>query len=174
MTDQVQCNPFKENIDHQVSQITSAKCLEGFLAAILIWINKPHVTNRRLMGTQLLSIFSDKCPETDHEIHNFFDDMNRKFGGQVEPSPSDNNNSEPVEADDHPGFISESGRTDITIDDLNTFSTSDHHLLVIVRDLLPKQLNHNLTLREVITFGRNQYLFSFFLIRIFSLSQLLL
>lgn len=152
MTEQVKCNNNKGYIDQQVSQITSAKCLDGFLAALLIWINKPHVANRRLVGTRLLSILTYKYPETDSAVQHFLDDMNKKFGGK-DLSPNDDNGGQ-VEAGDHSVFIPESCQTDITFDDLNSLSDSGHRLLVIVRDLLPKQLNHNLTLREVITFGK--------------------
>lgn len=156
MTEQVKCNNKKGYIDQQVSQITSAKCLDGFLAALLIWINKPHVANRRLVGTRLLSILTYKYPETDYAVQHFLDDMNKKFGGEDLLSPNDDSNGGQVEADDHQQsvLIPESGQTDITFDDLNSLSDSGHRQLVIVRDLLPKQLNHNLTLREVITFGK--------------------
>lgn len=156
MTEQVKCNNNKGYIDQQVSQITSAKCLDGFLAALLIWINKPHVANRRLVGTRLLSILTYEYPETDSAVQHFLDDMNKKFGGE-DLRPNDDNNGGQIEADDHQQyslFIPESCQRDITFDDLNSLSDSGHRLLVIVRDLLPKQLNHNLTLREVITFGK--------------------
>lgn len=164
MTEQVKCNNNKGYIDQQVSQITSAKCLDGFLAALLIWINKPHVANRRLVGTRLLSILTYKYPETDYAVQHFLDDMNKKFGGEDLLSPNDDSNGGQVEADDHQQsvLIPESGQTDITFDDLNSLSDSGHRQLVIVRDLLPKQLNHNLTLREVITFDRLKKEFKFY------------
>lgn len=47
------CDPF--NFDHIIAEKTTNGNKSGFIDAITVWINKPHVVNRRLCGTCILN-----------------------------------------------------------------------------------------------------------------------
>ncbi|GAB1607226.1 probable tRNA (uracil-O(2)-)-methyltransferase [Argonauta hians] len=63
----------------QASEPTSAKSESGFVAAILVWLNKPHVVNRRLIGSQLVATFSYPRITTRTETRSLIDSMKNRF-----------------------------------------------------------------------------------------------
>lgn len=63
----------------QASESTSAKSESGFVAAILVWLNKPHVVNRRLIGSRLIATFSYPRITTREEARKFLDTTKDRF-----------------------------------------------------------------------------------------------
>ncbi|XP_014771876.1 probable tRNA (uracil-O(2)-)-methyltransferase [Octopus bimaculoides] len=63
----------------QASESTSAKSESGFVAAILVWLNKPHVVNRRLIGSRLIATFSYPRIKTREETRKFLDTVKNRF-----------------------------------------------------------------------------------------------
>ncbi|KAK6192480.1 hypothetical protein SNE40_003938 [Patella caerulea] len=107
-------------------EISTRGSMSGFLDSLSVYINKPHVVNRRLVGGKII------YEATNHEVQENLDKIGQslilQFTSQRETNPFN----------DCVGDV-----------DLNkNYSQS----CIIVRDLIPKQIDKYPTLREIVQY----------------------
>lgn len=124
----------------KVTEKTSLGNQDGFSRALSVWLNKPHVVNRRLSGAQILCTSAtdlrlgsaDLIPVICDILLRYKD--NRRKTGACE-----------VDCDAH------GGRLAVDVDSLDVVDPSS--TVIVLRDLHPKQLDRYLILRELVIFG---------------------
>lgn len=102
--------------------------MKGFLDAVTIWINKPHVVNRRLCGTKIKQITTAESQDT---VERIVSNIVTGHNDCSETKGSDNTHN--LEVD---------------------LKETDAKFVVIIREMLPKNSKIFPTLLEAVVFGK--------------------
>lgn len=110
-------------------------CLSSFLDAVTVWINKPHVVNRRLCGAKILSI------SPADSVDAVFRFLNNK-GASWETGDKSQ------ECDSH--YVLEAD-----------FKATCDPFILVLREMVPKQSDVFPTIIEIVVYGRQKNCLSF-------------
>jgi hypothetical protein len=123
---------------------------EGFANSLTVWLNKPHVVNRRLCGSRLeyFKIIS-KDTFCTHELKTAFENLSLDLHGfsfdEVFNSQNISGGELAIEHD-----IKE--YTSDCVEGLSDISEDD--VAVIIRQLLPKQPERHANIPELVIYGK--------------------
>ena len=141
-----------------VNSATTTSDFSGFLKAVDVWIERPHVVNRRLMGAfivQRTSVECLTCKDLERSMKLLFDDQGKHlFQGNR------NKEQETTKHDDiHVITKSNAGEANV-LESCGKETNSGARLCeedrntVIVRKLLPKQIDRKDAIFELVILGK--------------------
>ncbi|XP_064612826.1 probable tRNA (uracil-O(2)-)-methyltransferase [Liolophura sinensis] len=122
----------------KVDEKTLSGSQDGFCRALSVWLNKPHVVNRRLSGAQILCTLVTDLRLGSVSLIQVIGDILLKY-----------------EDDRTCGAVDkhlDSERLAVDVDNLDAVDPSS--TVIVLRDLHPKQLDRYLILRELVIFDK--------------------
>ena len=125
----------------EVHELTTKSNALGFYRALEVWIEKPHVVNRRLSGSILLNQQMVALGDAPHSVNNLIQYYSRSLLQKHIETTSQGLKDDPRTLNLAPG------------DGADSSGASEHAFVVILRKLLPRRSEVTSPLLEFIFVG---------------------